>query len=92
MTISLSKEDRDTIEDGIGDTMSLIHDARAVFDFLATGLVSGYFGGDDAAFASILRLSARAMKSAEANEIKALDLLDLHLRRARVYETGGTTA
>jgi len=83
--VSLNAEELQQADMGIGDAILLINDAGEVFDYLATALTSGYLDGKDSTLGAILRLSARAMKSAEANEFDALGLIEMKLRAGRIH-------
>lgn len=89
LALTLTEAEFTQVETGMGDALELIRDGGEVFDFLAVALACGYLSGDDVTLGAILRQSARAMKSAQENEIKALDLVEMKLRVARLRANGG---
>ncbi|MCB1387567.1 MAG: hypothetical protein KDK12_00185 [Rhodobacteraceae bacterium] len=90
--VSLSAEELERADAGIGESIILMHDAGEIFDFLASSLVAGYLDNRDSTLAAILRQSARAMKSAEGIEIEALGLIEMKLREGRVIAQGEVKA
>lgn len=89
LTLHLSEDQLSQLDTGLADAVELIHDAGGVMDFLSSGQVLDTANVLD--ILPVLRLSARALKSAE-REIAAIDLVAVELRLARACGAKGGTA
>lgn len=81
VTLHLSEDQMALLDTGLSGASDLIHDAAAVLEFLSRNLD---LSDKAAELAPVLRLSAKALHSAE-RELAALDLIEMELRTARAW-------
>ncbi|WP_370226245.1 hypothetical protein [Pararhodobacter marinus] len=83
LALDLSEEQLDALDLALPEACGLITDAAQIFSFLEGGLVMGNIDPEDHGLLSIMRMSARALRRSEQNELAALDMMDQKLRQAR---------
>jgi hypothetical protein len=92
LALELSADELERLNAALPDAMLLIEDSAAALTFLADGLVSGMIEHPEPGLLSVLRLSARALRTAGERELMALDMLDQRLRQASAQIGKGEAA
>lgn len=78
---ALSDDERETYRNALGDAVLLINDAGAVFELLESGMSGGFLDGDNSSIMAVMRMSARAIRDAQARELDVLGDLEVRLMR-----------
>lgn len=92
VTLDLTEDTLSRLDTVLPDMCELINDAAAVFAFLADGLTTESIDREYPATWSVMRLSARALRMAESQELPAIDKLDAALRGAQRVQKKGAGA
>lgn len=92
ITLELTEDTLSRLDTMLPDMCELVNDAAAVFAFLADGLTTESIDREYPAAWSVMRLSARALRMAELQELPDLDKLDAALRSAQRVQKKGAGA
>lgn len=78
---ALSDDECMTYRNALSDAVLLINDAGAVFELLESGISGGFLDGDNSSIMAVMRMSARAIRDAQARELDLLGELEVRLMR-----------